>query len=435
LSGLVLSRQRERLLAFLLTIAASGFGWVWVVHKYALGLPDVAFPTDIYTAPSNTFFTFLVSPHLTLSLGLTLWALGLGWLAYHHQSWRYTLAAGAVSLFLGLGHIYDLVTVWSVLAAFGFFVLLRDGIRRSIKTFFMLAGIVVLSLPAVAYFGYVSSNANLIWQQALAQYDNLNSFTPDPAHLIILLGLPFVISLLTYRGLLPLREQDERYLFIAAWFLANLLIIYLPLKFRVMLLAGLQFPLAVLTSRALYNHIMPWLAEQVEASQQPWSGRLRLLIRWTPIVLLLLVIPANLYIFGWRMLDMHRADYPFFLYQDDLAAMQWLEANADREDVILSSFTIGHYLPGLTGARPYLSNAVMTANYVQKREQVHRFFAAEMTLIEQCTFLQRQGIDYLFYGPAEKELGHFDPSGQDLFTPVFERDQTTVHRISLKGCE
>ncbi len=435
LAGLLLSDRRQQIFAFLLTIFGAGLGWIWVVHKYALGLADVAFPTDIYTAPGNTFYTFLVSPHLTLSLGLTLWAIGLAFQAYRRQSWSYALAAGGVSLFLGMGHIYDLVTVWAVLGGFGALILLRDGPRQTRKTFLLLTSVVLLSLPAAAYFGYLSSNTNPIWQQALAQYDNLNAFTPDPPHLLILLGLPLIISILTFRGFIPLREQDDRYLFIGVWFLANFLIIYLPLRFRIMLLAGFQFPLAALTTIALFNYFIPWLAERGELrlgarSVQIGSGAKR----WLPAMLLLFVLPANLYIFGWRMLDMHRHDYPFFLYRDDLTALAWLEANADREDVVLTSFTIGHYLPGLTGVRPFLSNAVMTANFVEKSRLVKQFFTAETTDAERCDLLTRYNIDYIVYGEAERALGDFEPAGSGLFQPVFTSERTGVYAVQPEQC-
>ena len=428
LCGLFLSNQRQRVFAFLLTLFMSGFGWIWVVHKYAMGLSDVAFPSDIYTAPGNTFYTLLVSPHLTLSLGLTLWALGLAFQALRQQSWPYALAAGGVSLVLGLGHIYDLVTVWAVLAAFVTLINLRDGLRQHGKTIALFSSIILVSVPAAGYFGYISSNANPVWKQALAQYDNLDAFTPDPAHLLILMGLPLIVSILTYRGMLPLTDQNERYLFIATWFLANLLIIYLPLRFRIMLLAGLQFPLALLTTRGLFEHIIPWLAGR-------WSGRLGSLARsWVPALMLILVLPANLYIFGWRMLDMHRHNYPFFLYKDDVAALQWLEVHAEREDIVLSSFTIGHYLPGLTGSRPFLSNAVMTINFAEKQELVSRFFANEATDAERCTFLTRYNIQYLIYGEAERALGDFDPTGSSLFNPIFMTERTGIYQVKVAGC-
>ena len=40
--------------------------------------------------------------------------------------------------------------------------------------------------------------------------------------------------------------------------------------------------------------------------------------------------------------------------------MRWLEENTDLEEVVLSAFVTGHHIPGLTGNRPFLANAVMT---------------------------------------------------------------------------
>jgi uncharacterized membrane protein len=312
--------------------------------------------------------------------------------------------------------------VWAVLAVFGLVLTFRDG--WSWERFIALFGVVLLSAPAALYWGWVSSSANPMWQQALSQYDNLEVFTPDPAHLIILLGLTFVVGLLGYTGIVPLKSQSRRELFIKVWFGITLLLIYLPFHFRIMLLTGYQLPMAVMATWAMYDRFVPWLRERLEGLGKP---HLASLAHWAPAVLLLAVLPTNLYLFAWRMVDLNRHTYPYYLYASETAAFQWLETNAHPDDVILSSFEVGHFLPGFTGSRAFLSNAVMTMDFFHKYDLVRAFYGGEMTDDERSQFLQNYRVRYIFHGPNERRLGEFDPETSHLFRKVFEKGETRVY--------
>jgi hypothetical protein len=411
----------RRRFAFLLSILTSGLGWVWVVQKYLFHLSDVPFPRDVYTLAGNSLWVMTAAPHLAFALAATLFTMLLA-LEGYRRGGAWPVAAGLAALFLGMGHIYDLVTVWAVLGVFGLLAVLRDG--WSWRTFWRLAVVVLLSAPAPLYWGWVASDANPMWKQALAQYDNLGVFTPDPAHLLILLGLPFLVALVTFNGVVPLRRQTDERLFIKGWFGVTLLLIYLPFRFRIMLLTGYQLPMAVLAAWGLFDHILPWLQERLRGGR--WRERLS---RWAPALFLLAVLPTNLYLVAWRVMDLGRHDYPYYLYQDDLAAMRWLGENAEPDDVVLSSYTIGHYIPGLTGCRPFLANAVMTMDSHRKEQIVTAFFDPATPEAEREALLRQYGVRYLFYGPAERALGGYDPASSPLFQEVFASGRVRVYGV------
>jgi hypothetical protein len=290
----------------------------------------------------------------------------------------------------------------------------------------------LISLPAPLYFGWVSSAAHPSWQQALAQYDNLGAFTPTPLHLLIFLGLTFFLAVGGFglglkRGL---KAQSNRDLFLKGWFVINLIIIYLPLKFQVMLLTGFQFVLAVLAIDFLFERVLPWLAARLEG--RVGEARLR---QWVPLLLLVTVLPTNLYLFGWRLLDLKRADYPFYLTQGDMAAMSWIDTHtSDEDDVILSAFETGQYLPGLTGSRAFFASAVMTIDFNEKQVLIQKFFDPKTQNVDRCAVLTGYRITYLLYGPDEQALGDYDPSGSSLFESVFEGQGTNVYRVQADAC-
>ena len=414
--------------SFFVALLSSGLGWIWILLKQFTG--ELRFPQDLYLMMANTFYTMLASPHLTLAAALTILVLHLSLQSHNRKSLLGALGAGLLALFLGMGHIYDLVTIWGVLAFFGLLLTLRDG--WSWPVFGRLALVMLISAPAVLYWGWVSSDAHPLWKQALAQYDNLGTFTPDPAHLLILLGITFIIALATYEGWVPLQQQSNEQLLFKGWFGVTLVLVYMPLPFRVMLLTGYQLPLSVLATWGLYEHILPWLQERL--SGVFWSRFLNQerLAHWLPVVLVVLILPTNLYMLAWRVVDLHRHDYPYYLYQDDRAALRWLETNADPQDVVLSSFTIGHYIPGLAGNRAFLANAVMTMDFDRKSELVKIFFDSPTVESWRQTFVQKNRIRYVFFGPAEREVGKFQLAESVLFKRVFSSPRTEIYEVRPK---
>lgn len=413
---------RQRRFAFLLSTLTSGLGWVWVVMKYATGAADVPFPRDVYTTPGNGFWVMVASPHLTFAAALTVGVLLLALRSVRQRRFGYTLSAGLMALLLGLGHIYDLVTIWAVLALFGLLLVLRDG--WSWRIFFRLATVVLISAPAALYWGWVSSDAHPAWQQALTQYDNLGAFTPDPPHLLILLGVTFLLALATFDGLVPLDKQQDEWLLVKSWFVLVPLLVYLPLHFQIMLLTGYHVPMTALATRGLFERVLPWLRER--SSDSGWR---RSLVRSAPALLLAFVSLTNVYLVAWRVIDLSRHEYPFYLHRDEVRAMRWLEEQTPSDEVVLSSFVVGHFVPGLTGDRAFLGNAVMTLDFNRKREMVETFFSPATSESEREALIRQYDVRYVFYGPAERALGTYDPGASSLFSEAFTSSEVTLYAV------
>ena len=416
------SSRRQRWCAFLLSTFTSGLGWIWVVTKYTTG--QFNFPHDVYTTPGNAFWMMIASPHLTFAAALTLGVLLLALLSVRKQRLDYALGSGALALFLGMGHIYDLVTIWTVLALFGLLLTLRDGWTR--KTFLSLASVVFISAPAAVYWAWVSSDAHPAWQQALAQYDNLGAFTPAPPHLLVLLGIAFLLALATFDGLVPLKRHADGLLLIKCWFIIVPFLVYLPVRFQIMLLTAYNVPVGVLATVGLFDHIMPWLRERLPGSQLSRWVTERRLRQVLPVMLLVAVSLTNLYLLAWRVYDLSRHDHPFYLDRDETAALQWLEEHTAPDEVMLSSLVVGHFIPGLTGDRAFLGSGVMTLDFHRKQAMVEAFFDPATSDSERQALIRTYGIRHVFQGSAEREMGSYDPESLTCLTAAYRNRSVTV---------
>lgn len=413
----VFTSLARRRFAFLFSSLAAGLGWIWVALKPFTG--DLLFPRDVHNTLGNSFYTMVSSPGLTVSAALTLLTLMVALRGLAQRKLGVCIVAGLLSLFLGAGHPYDLVTVWGVLGVTALLFLLRDGF--SWRTVSCATVVVLVSAPAAAYWAWISSSANPTWQQALAQYDNLGIFTPDPLHLIVYLGLPLVLGFIGLKGTLPLRGQSHLQLAVKAWFCTTLVLIYLPFKFQVTLLTGYHVPLAIMTTYALFDHIMPWLSARLSSARsQNW-------VRWLPALVILAVLPSNVYLFGWRMIDLSRYKLPYYLSRDDVAAMAWLSDRDAENAVVMSAFTTGQYLPGFTGQRAFLSNAVMTLDFYRKYDLSSAFYSPQSPDVNRARVIRDYGIRYVYVGDAERELGAYNFDRSALFSPVFKTGDVTIY--------
>lgn len=411
---------KHRRTAFLIVQIGSGVGWFWVVVKYLTHSPEVAFPFDLYTVEPNSFLSQMAFPHFTAAMVLIVLTFGLMMVAVRQQRWRYTIVASVTALILGLSHAYDLLLVYPIVGLYVLWVWLRDGF--SWRAFWQVLLLGVVSCWPAFYSVYMTSSRFPVWRAVLAQFGLAGAWTPDPFHLLFLLGLPFIIALMGFDGLVPLRKRSLPQLFVRGWFIANLFLVYLPVNFQIHYLNGWQLPIAILATETLYNRLVPSVEKWSARSAQP-------LARWLPVILVLIVMPTNLYLLAWRFVDLGRYQQPYFIHRDEAAALEWLADHASTDQVVLCTPELGQYVPGWTGARSFLGHWAMTKDLYEKRAMATAFFDVVTTDAERKAILSDFGVDYVLWGTAERALGRFDPSSASYLSPCFVAPEATVYCV------
>jgi hypothetical protein len=418
--------RRQRQGAFLVAYFGGGLGWIWVVEKYVHGRDDVLFPRDVYKAEANSFWNLMGINQFAISAALMILIYALLVLGYERRQWRYPLLASLVALILGWEHAYDLLLVYAVIGFFVFVLFLRDGFSWSLVLYPLLIGL--SSVWAALYSLYITRTFP-VWKAVLAQFENAGAWTPDPLHLLILLGLPFIAALFAFDGLVPLKERSLRDIFVRAWFGVNLFIVYVPLNFQSHYLNGWQVPIAILAAKAFFERILPWVREQslFKRLGQVWSpARLE---RAMFASVLLTVVLLNIYIFAWRFVVLARLPHVHFLERDEVAALNWLAENATSDDVVLSAMEVGQYIPSWTGARPFLAHWAMTKDLFKKQEMIGDFFKLDTTDDERQAILRAFGVDYVLVGVEERSLGSYDPGASEYLEACFTMSKATVYCV------
>jgi hypothetical protein len=143
----------------------------------------------------------------------------------------------------------------------------------------------------------------------------------------------------------------------------------------------------------------------------------------------LATLPVNLYLVSWRVVELARHDYPYYLHRDEVAAMTWLAENSRPEEVVLSSLTLGQYVPSVAGNSAFLAHWAQTLGFFEKRRLVGEFFTAETPEATRLETLRRYGVRYVLHARPERELGRFDPASSPHLRLAFQSPSAAVYRV------
>jgi hypothetical protein len=419
--GFFLKDSLKQRIAFLVVCFSSGFGWVLVLIKY-LTHQDLLFPLDVYIAEGNTFLGVLGYPHF-IAAALYIAVFGLVLVGQEKKQQRYAIYAGLVALFLGWQHAYDLVSVYAVLGSFAVLLLLRD---RKLPLFYLTSCLIVgfLSCSPVVYSVLLTS-MDPVWKGVLKQFANAGVYTPNLLHLPILLGLPFVLAVITVilDNPFKLKGVGDRELFIRSWFLITFIIIYLPVDYQIHLLNGWQVAISILAVSGLFRYLLP-LLERVVGKRNPLT-----LQAWIIASLFLLILPTNIYLWAWRFVDLSRHDAPYYLTQDEIEALHWISDQNQPDAVVLSSLTIGQYIPALSGTHAYLAHWAETLDFYTKSKNVETYFSKSETDPQKHEILSQGKVDYVYLGPEEKLLGASPEAVPAFLKMVYSNNQVTIYQV------
>lgn len=423
--SLVFDNRGKRWTAFLTALLGAGIGWVLVIYSQ-LTQPngDLVLPLTVQVSEPNTFYTILAFPHFAIATGLIAVIFGLVLLGQRTQNIRYAWTAAAVSLLLSLQHAYDMFTIYGVIGVYFLFLWLRD--RRFPAYMFKLGIIVGLVSVWPALQAFLITTADDVWRGVLAQFDNAGAWTPNPLHLPILMGLGWLLAIWALDVRTPWSSRDDTHLLILAWFLSHFVLVYLPLNFQIHLLSGWQVVTGVLATIGLYKRVLPWLQRRFQNTPP------ERLARYASMALVLVVVPTNLYLLAWRFVDLRRAENPYYLRTDEVAALDYLEGQVTGDDVVLASLDIGQFVPALTGARSFLGHWAQTLDFYGKRDSVAAFFNSATPDSERLTILRDYDVDYVIYSPQEAALGDYDPSTATFLDEVFANENVRVYAVQLE---
>lgn len=418
-----------RRIAFLLILFSGGLGWLLIL----LGQTDWlgSAPLDLISPEAYNFLILYGFPHLALARTLLLLGLIFWWRIPSIQnpkpktqnlSW---LWAGLC--WLGMGLLVPFYV--AVIGAIVIVGLLADAIvARRIDWRNVgraaLAG-VIASVPLI--YTFVMLAIDPIWQVWANQ---LVILSPHPLHYVLGYALVGTLAIVGLAKTWKRRAIDAK---LIGWLIAVPFLIYIPFNSQRRLIESWQVPLVFSATVGLVYAVLPaWSRSRlVKRLTQHRRYTVHGLRSWLLAgILIFSAITYALLLIEQTARIMARVELGF---RDgaELAALRWLDERVTYDDVILSSYNTGNFLPVMVGARAFLGHGPETAYSDEKRQLVAEFYAADTSDEWRRQFLRQWPITYVFFGPLEEKVGQFDPRPADYLALVYDHDGYQIYRVSL----
>ncbi|HTP09812.1 MAG TPA: hypothetical protein VMP08_16260 [Anaerolineae bacterium] len=417
-----------RRIAFLLIIFSGGLGWLLILLGQTNWLNSA--PIDLISPEAYTFLILYGFPHLALARTLLLLGLIIWWRKpliqnqkskIRNQSW---LWAGLC--WFGMGWLVPFYV--AVIGAIVIVGLLAEAIAaRKIEWRTVgratLAGLIA-SPPLIYTFVIVAIDP--IWK---VWADQLVILSPHPLHYV--LGY-VLIGLLAMVGIVKTRRRHVIDPKLIGWLIAVPFLIYVPFSSQRRLIESWQIPLAFSAAIGLVYVVMPaWsrsrLVKRLTRHRRYTVHGLRnwllagiLILSATTYALLLVEQTARIV----AQIDLG------FRSGAELAALRWLDERVTYNDVILSSYNTGNFLPVMVGAKAFLGHGPETAYSADKLKLVTQFYSADTSDDWRREFLRQWPITYVFFGPLEQKVGQFDPAQASYLTLMYDHDGYRIYQVN-----
>ena len=419
-------RPWYRRMALILACFGTGFIWLARLASRLTGM-DLR-SVDSWLVEMSVFHTILIYPHFVFAAALVVGTFLLLLKAERSGNLVTALAGGLCAAVLAASHSFEAIVLLPAVATYVLLDWLARATVPSLRRWFGLALVVAPPFAVLLWNRWILLREPM-WGNVVARLD---FFTPDPFRLACGLGASFIIVLLTFDGFLrPDRGDGER--LAKAWLLVSLGLAYFPgFNWRFHLLNGIQIPLAILATQGLRRTAFRTLllrGRRVSARRLSWVLRGWPGVRAASVLAIALCCLSSVNLILSYRYEATQVVEPTYLPKGEVATFEWMSRELPREALVLSTYATGNYIQRLSGQRVFIGEDKLTDDLNGREADVEGFFRPGWSDQERMDLLRRFGVDYVFYGPAERKVGVYDLAGARFLQKVHDAEGVAVYRV------
>jgi hypothetical protein len=397
-AGSVLKSRTPVRYSLWLFAMSGGLGWLVYGLKNGIDLSDASPASgsvDLNMPEAIAFRSVFAQVHFAIGAALIFASIKLLFSALVDKKPRRAIAAGALASLLAVVHPYLVVVVCAVaVVAVCTWRWLNDGGSAHRSDYPSIAGIAaafgVAMFPGVAYLVYLNKS-NEVLREWLRITDTLS---PPPWEYALGFGVVGVLSVLGFRLMWSARDPYGRLLLI--WAVVQAALLYVPVSFQRRLVEGLQLPLSIAASVALF-----WIARRIfNRATAARYGSLFL----TGVVAFASLTNVGFVIGQIVARSSSSMDPRRYLSANVVAAFDWLRTNADHDTVLFSSYLTGNVAPSMTGLHVFLGHYGQTIRSDEKGAQVTAFYAGALSDKTARLLFTEHKVRYVVFGPFERAI-------------------------------
>ena len=202
---------------------------------------------------------------------------------------------------------------------------------------------------------------------------------------------------------------------LVTWVVAVPILLYVPTSIQRRFLDGYQTPLALLGAWGIWTTLVRLRHLQIRVVTVSISIVVMMLSN------VLLIVSALVLVWG--------RTGPVFRPVGEQRAVDWLVHQTSAE-VVLSDYVTGNFIPTRGPVRVFLGHGPETMESEEKRELVGLFFDATTDDTWRRRLLKQYGVDTIFWGPAERALGGFDPQAAPYLRQIYDKHEYAIFEFA-----
>ncbi|MCK4489045.1 MAG: hypothetical protein KAU23_02235, partial [Anaerolineales bacterium] len=141
--------------------------------------------------------------------------------------------------------------------------------------------------------------------------------------------------------------------------------------------------------------------------------------------------PSTILIFLGAIAAAGNTATPLFRPEPEIQAYNYLAENAPSGAVVLASYESGNNLPAWAPQRVVLGHGPETTNRDLVEQEIRRFFSLDSTDIDRKIIINKHGVNYILWGPLEKELGDWNPAEEDYLIEIYISDNYLIYQTMV----
>ena len=387
-----------------------GLGWLSIIGFQNLWGDNI--PLEFYSPESFGFLSIYGLPHLAFARAFLLWGI-LNYLKSFKskQSAKYLFRS---SIFLFLIGFFQPLTVAigiGLLFVYNGFLLTAEtlkvknllkglnGVRENLKNM-----IFVSLVPSIwVFYNFISFSIDpflKIWQK-----QNIIQSPPMKDYILAyILLLPLMIG--GFHNILKHRKQ-ELY-FILVWLLCFPILAYAPYNLQRRLPEGIWIAIIIVSL--------------VFVSHRRMNKKLIFFLLGLSILPQLVTLSAG------TQLALNPKQ-PVFRSIEEINAFLFLAEIAQPGDIVLASYDSSNPLPAWAPVKTLTGHGPESVNLENFEKAIQEFFTEETSKEARKNILDSNNVDFVFWGPYEKELGIWNPGTDENMVIIYDHGNYKIFSV------
>jgi hypothetical protein len=147
---------------------------------------------------------------------------------------------------------------------------------------------------------------------------------------------------------------------------------------------------------------------------------------------LMLAFPSSLILMIGSIMTASNLAEPVFRPLEEVKVYQFIEKQDLERPVVLSSFEIGNNLPAWVPARVVLGHGPESIGNDKIEDDLEVLFSPDTNEIERKYYWDYYKVDYLFWGPIEREQWDWMPQNSSELNQIYNDSDYSIYELIKK---